>query len=105
MDQGFPVLNYVDVRRFIQFGLIKTLIYRVHKYAVSEKKLKNLSIEERGRVVHANGTASGVDEGMRKYADGCHAFDQIMVERNLGDVGVMDQFRKFPKGDVEIFYR
>lgn len=96
MDQGFAVLNFVDVRRFIQFGIIKGLIYRVHKYAVSEKKLRMLSSEENGRV---NG-----EEGLRKYADGCHCFDQIMAEKNLGDGGIMDQLRKY-KGDVEIIYR
>ena len=96
MDQGFPILNYVDVRRFIQFGVIKGLIYRVHKYAVSARQLKALAKEE---------ARSVGDDSLKKYADGCHTFDQIIVEKNLGDVGIMEQLRKFPKGDVEIIYR
>ena len=101
MDQGFAVLNFVDVRRFIQFGIIKGLLYRVHKYAVSERKLRKLSSN---RVEENGGSRS--DEGLRKYADGCHCFDQVMAEKNMGDVGIMDQLRKFPpKGDVEVIYR
>jgi hypothetical protein len=97
MDQGFLVLNFVDVRRFIQFGVIKGLIYRVHKYAVSNQYLASL----------VTGQSVKVDGGdlLQKYTDGCHCFDQIIAEKNMGDVKIMDQLRKFPKGDVEIIYR
>jgi hypothetical protein len=97
MDQGFPVLNFVDVRRFIQFGIIKGLIYRVHKYAVSEKQLRLLR--------HGKDVDRDDNQSIVKYADGRHCFDQIIAERNLGDAGIMEQLRKFPKGDVEIIYR
>ena len=97
IDQGFAVLNYVDVRRFIQFGVIKGLIYRVHKYAVSSQYLASLG----------SGQGPGNESGnvLRKYTDGCHCFDQIAVEKNLGDMKVMEQLRRFLKGDVEIIYR
>jgi nitrogen permease regulator 2-like protein len=97
MDQGFPVLNFVDVRRFIQFGVIKGLIYRVHKYAVSNQYLASL----------VTGQSVKVEGGdlLQMYTDGCHCFDQVIAERNMGDVKIMDQLRKFPKGDVEIIYR
>jgi hypothetical protein len=97
MDQGFPALNYVDVRRFIQFGVIKGLIYRVHKYTVSSQYLASI----------ASGQSFGTEGGdrLQKYTDGCHCFDQIITELNMGDVKIMEQLRKFPKGDVEILYR
>jgi nitrogen permease regulator 2-like protein len=97
LDQNFPILNYVDVRRFIQFGVIKGLIYRVNKYAVSSQYLASL----------VTGQSSQLDRGyiLQKYTDGCHCFDQITVEQNMGDVKIMDQLRQFPKGDVEIIYR
>ena len=98
MDQGFPVLNYVDVRRFIQFGIIKGLLYRVHKYAVSERQLRYLNGGDLRR-------GNDAEESLRKFAGGCHSFDRITVEMNMGDVKIMDQLRKFPKGDVEIVYR
>jgi hypothetical protein len=97
MDQGFPVFNYIDVRRFIQFGVIKGLIYRVHKYAVSSQYLASLvsgqSMPVEGRDV------------LQKYTDGCHCFDQIITEKNMADSKIMERLRKFPKGDVEIIYR
>jgi hypothetical protein len=96
-DQGFPVLNYVDVRRFIQFGVIKGLIYRVHKYAVSSHYLASLTA---GQSLRAEG-----GDLLQQYTDGCHSFDQIITEKNMGDVKIMEQIRKFPRGDVEIFYR
>jgi hypothetical protein len=97
MDQSFPVLNYVDVRRLIQFGVIKGLIYRVNKYAVSSQYLASL----------VSGESVNIEGGdlLQQYTDGCHCFDQITVEKNMGDVKIMDQLRKFPKGDVEIIYR
>ena len=96
-DQGFQVLNHVDVRRFIQFGVIKGLIYRVHKYAISSQYIAAL----------ATGESVNIEDGdlLQKYTDGCHSFDQITAEMNMGDVKIMDQLRKFPKGDIDIVYR
>lgn len=97
MDQGFAVLNFVDVRRLIQFGIIKGFLYRVHKYAVSERKLRMMASEENGR-------AKKADEGWKRYVDGCHCFDQIMAEKNMGDVEIVEQLKKSKSG-VEVFYR
>jgi hypothetical protein len=97
MDQGFAILDFIDVRRLIQFGVIKGLIYRVHKYAVSSKYIESLG---KGESVKTEGVDS-----LQRYTDGCHCFDQLIVEKNMGDPGIMEQLRKFPKGDVEIFYR
>jgi hypothetical protein len=97
MDQGFPVFNYIDVRRFIQFGVIKGLLYRVHKYAASSQYLALLGRGQGGRV-------EGGDV-LQKYTDGCHCFDQITAEKNMGDVQIIEHLRNFSKGDVEIIYR
>ncbi|KAK8064384.1 hypothetical protein PG994_007022 [Apiospora phragmitis] len=42
-DAGLPVLALVDVRRLVQFGVIKGLLYRVHKYVVSKQYLALLA--------------------------------------------------------------
>jgi hypothetical protein len=99
MDQGLNVLNYVDVRRFIQFGVIKGLIYRVHKYAVSSQYLASIISGQ------STPTDGGRGDALQRYTDGCHCFDQIITEMNSTDARIMDQLRKFPKGDVEIIYR
>ncbi|KAG9245503.1 nitrogen permease regulator 2 [Calycina marina] len=97
MDDGLPVMDHVDVRRFIQFGIIKGLVYRIHKYAVSSQVL-----EQKGEV----GVAEDDDDILQKYLDGCHHFDQIMVEQNMDDVKIMEYLRNnYPKGDVDIIYR
>lgn len=94
LDQGFPVLNFVDVRRFIQFGIIKGLVYRVHKYAVSPEYLKSLATG-RNKVVGADLT--------RKYLNGCHCFDQITTENGWGEAKIKEQFRKFE--EIDTIYR
>ncbi|KAK8103375.1 nitrogen permease regulator [Apiospora kogelbergensis] len=42
-DAGLRVLSLVDVRRLVQFGVIKGLLYRVHKYVVSKQYLALLA--------------------------------------------------------------
>lgn len=98
-ENGFDVLTYVDVRRFIQFGVIKGCLYRVHKYVMSKQYLAAL----------ATGQSKPVPGGdsLQRYTDGNHRFDQIMTERNLTDGEIMDKLKALPvpKGDLAIFYR
>lgn len=97
MDQGLHVLDFVDVRRLIQFGVIKGFIYRVQKYAASPQHLESL----------AAGKDTPPDDGelLQKYTNGCHSFDQVTAETNQGDARIIEQLRKSRKGDVEIYYR
>ncbi|KAI0014982.1 nitrogen permease regulator 2 [Xylariomycetidae sp. FL0641] len=46
-DAGFDVLRRVDVRRLVQFAVIKGLLYRVHKYVVSRQYLQLLATGKR----------------------------------------------------------
>lgn len=140
LDQGFEILNFVDVRRFIHYGLVKGLVYRVHKYAISHQHLlqKATAIPSHsfppstiaglsspatpgagspsGATArtpsqgHGHGHAADTplspkDHPLYKYTDGCHPFDQITTEKNMGDPKVMDSLRKWSKGDLEIMYR
>ncbi|KAK4105645.1 nitrogen permease regulator 2 [Parathielavia hyrcaniae] len=99
MDSGFDVLRFVDVRRLVQFGVIKGCLYRVHKYVVSKQYLAAL----------ATGQARPVAGGdpLQKYTDGCHTFDQIITEQNLTDAEIMDKLKSFPApaGDLTVLYR
>ncbi|KAG6040606.1 hypothetical protein E4U41_007720 [Claviceps citrina] len=98
-EGGFDVLSYVDVRRFVQFGVIKGCLYRVHKYVLSKQYLAAL----------ATGQSSPLPGGdsLQRYADGNHHFDQIITEHNLTDDEIMEQLRTLPvpKGDLTILYR
>ncbi|KAK4136632.1 nitrogen permease regulator 2 [Trichocladium antarcticum] len=99
MDAGFDVLRFIDVRRLVQFGVIKGCLYRVHKYVVSKQYLAAL----------ATGQARPVAGGdpLQKYTDGCHTFDQIITEQNLTDAEIMAKLKSFPApaGDLTVLYR
>lgn len=98
-EAGFEVLRYVDVRRFVQFGLIKGCLYRVHKYVVSKQYLAFLAT---GQSKPVNG-----GDALQKYTDGCHHFDQIITEQNLTDDEIVEKLKtlQVPRGDLAIFYR
>ncbi|KAI0473370.1 nitrogen permease regulator 2-domain-containing protein [Xylariaceae sp. FL0804] len=64
---GFDVLRRVDVRRLVQFGVIKGLLYRVHKYAVSKQYLAALATGQRRRRRRGGG---GGDGGRGGYGGG-----------------------------------
>lgn len=119
-DAGFGVLSHVDVRRFVQFGVIKGLLYRVHKYVVSKQYLALLATgqarplrEDEG--LRSQHVAGGGDEGstmmmgdpLQRYTDGCHSFDQIITEQNMADGEIMEKLRGFqaPPGDLTVYYR
>jgi hypothetical protein len=99
MDAGFDVLRYIDVRRLVQFGVIKGCLYRVHKYVVSKQYLAALATG------HERPTAGG--DPLQKYTDGRHSFDQIITEQNLTDGEIMSRLKSFPAqaGDLTILYR
>jgi len=105
MDAGLDVLRFIDVRRFVQFGVIKGCLYRVHKYVVSKQYLAAL----------ATGQARPVEGGdpLQKYTDGLHCFDQIITEQNKTDAEIMEGLKnlkglngeKVPPGDLTVLYR
>ncbi|ORY68591.1 nitrogen permease regulator 2 [Pseudomassariella vexata] len=116
-DAGFPVLQHIDVRRFVQFGVIKGLLYRVHKHVVSKQYLTLLATGH-ARPLREDEVSSirpheGVDgdglvaDPLQRYTDGCHSFDQIITEQNMADGKIMDNLRSFkaPAGDLTVFYR
>ncbi|KAI6783361.1 Nitrogen permease regulator-like protein [Emericellopsis cladophorae] len=98
-EAGFEVLRYIDVRRFVQFGLIKGCLYRVHKHVVSKQYLAGL----------ATGQSRPVEGGdpIQQYTDGCHHFDQIITEQDLTDEEITNKLKTLPvpKGDLALFYR
>ena len=98
-EAGLDVLQYVDVRRLVQFGLIKGCLYRVHKYVVSKQYIAAL----------ASGQSRPVPDGdpLQHYTDGIHHFDQIITEQNLTDDDIVDKLKSLPlpKSDLTVFYR
>ncbi|KAI1806562.1 nitrogen permease regulator 2 [Daldinia bambusicola] len=102
-DAGFEVLRHVDVRRLVQFGVIKGLLYRVHKYVVSKQVLESLATGR--RVLPRSGEGGEEEDVLLRYADGCHTFDQIITEQNMTDGEIMRKLRSLEPGDRTVFYR
>lgn len=114
MDAGFDVLRYVDVRRLVQFGVIKGLLYRVHKYVVSKQYIAGLAT---GKHQHPHphqrhqgqgqDRPKGASDPLQRYMDGMHSFDQIVTEMNLTDGEIMDRLKSFPAPtyDLTVLYR
>lgn len=98
MDAGFEVLRFVDVRRLVQFGVIKGLLYRVHKYVVSKQYLAALATGQTRPKVGG--------DPLQRYMDGLHNFDQIITEQNVTDGEIMERLKNFPGpvGDLTVLY-
>ncbi|KAI4594490.1 Nitrogen permease regulator 2 [Pestalotiopsis sp. 9143b] len=125
-DGGFPVLNLIDVRRLVQFGVIKGLLYRLQKYVVSKQYLALLAtgqarpMRESKRTGVKPGTLGGDESNgennhggviggdpLQKYTDGCHSFDQIITEQNMTSQEIVDRLKSIPApaGDLTVFHR
>jgi nitrogen permease regulator 2-like protein len=113
LDSGFDVLRYIDVRRFVQFGILKGYLYRVHKYVVSKQYLAALATGQSRPFANAEAanTAKGGEGGkgdpLQRYTDGRCCFDQIITEQNLTDGEIMDRLKQLPvaHGDLTVFYK
>jgi len=102
MENGLEVLRYVDVRRFVQFGVIKGCLYRVHKYVVSKQYIAALAT---GQAVPKSEEDGG--DPLQRYTDGAHCFDQIIAEQNLTDEEITERLKSLPlpTRDLTVFYR
>ena len=72
--ENTDVVQAIDVRRFITFGIIKGFLYRVHKYAVATGTTSTLS-----QAREKKGRKKG-DTELEMYLDGTHCFDEICTE-------------------------
>jgi nitrogen permease regulator 2-like protein len=107
-DEGRDVFRYVDIRRLVQFGVIKGLIRLVNKYAVSSQYLASLAQgdtrdDASDQVVNNGGE---VASSLLKYTDGCHSFNQIICEMDMSESDIRKELgRMQPLADVQIMYR
>ena len=97
LDEGVEIMDGLDVRRLVQFGVIKSILRRVHKFPVSSQYLGGLATEE-----HKD---EGEGLNLRKYTDGVHHFDQIITEFSMSEMEIMKGLSQLPERDVQILYR
>jgi hypothetical protein len=119
-DHGM-LLQGIDVRRFITFGIIKGFLYRVHKYIVApsaalvgtEADIRHdeFAVEERD----ANGywrdsrrpsltDLAHRDAQLARYLDGLHCLDEICTDLQISEKKVIEKV-KAGFGDMQVIHR
>ncbi len=123
-------LANIDVRRFISFGVIKGILYRVHKYAYAsgprqlgpedQSKAAGAANRERSSEnrpsIHSEASISDNEEAseedeeedldvkaLTKYLDGMHCFDQICTELDVSEKELTSKLKRY--GEVHIIHR
>ena len=84
-------LERIDVRQFITAGLMKGIVYRIHRYAVKDTHAKN------------TGEQSAQDRQLDRFLDGTHCFDEICVALCVNPQDLTARLRS--RKDVYIFER
>ena len=90
----------IDIRRFITFGVIKGIVYRVHKYPIGTKFPKS---NGNGKARHLTKSAGAVDAELAKHLDGTHCFDEICTELMISERELVGRLKAC--GDVQIIHR
>jgi nitrogen permease regulator 2-like protein len=109
-DEGRDVFRYVDIRRLVQFGVIKGLMRLVNKYAVSSQYLASLAQgDAQSDAAFENDLNTNNGERAKalvKYTNGCHSFNQIICEMDISESDIRKELSKMqPPGDIQILYR
>ena len=107
------IMERLDARRFITFGVIKGFLYRVHKYAISASSSTQRKGDRKGRMQQkprraAEGQSSDADADahllqLGRFLDGTHCFDDICTELMISDQELTARLKAY--GDVQIIYR
>ncbi|KAI9824166.1 MAG: Nitrogen permease regulator 2 [Phylliscum demangeonii] len=121
----------LDIRRFITFGVIKGLLYRIHKYIIKPRVALNgpptatATTHARMLGVVSGGSGGGGGAGgggggvakraglavvrsaenlaLVKFLDGRHCFDEICTELHVGEKEVLAHLRTY--GEVQIIHK
>lgn len=112
------ILGGIDVRRFISFGVIKGIIYRVHRYAISEASANTIDVQAGVHHHHHHHKASLSKSGhhagphrggdrrnltLEGYLDGMHCFDEICTSLQMSEKSLIAKLKS--SGDVQIIHR
>ena len=83
-QDNFAKLRGIDVRRFIGFGVVKGIVYRVHKYPLMLNHVNDLPPSLQG------------------FMKGTSSFDEICTELQVGEKEVLKMLEPY---DVHIIHR
>ncbi|KAI8623214.1 nitrogen permease regulator 2 [Xylariaceae sp. FL1651] len=92
-ESGFDVLRHVDVRRLVQFGVVKGLLYRVHKYVVSKSYLSLLATGRRPGI-ELGGKGKAVNKNIRSKKETKSTEDEgleMKISRRMSHLNTHDK--------------
>ncbi|KAI4235040.1 MAG: hypothetical protein L6R40_006586 [Gallowayella cf. fulva] len=104
--ENSTIMDKIDVRRFITFGVIKGFLYRVHRYAIATSKTSRRRREHKIQSKQ-KANASAVAEirpdkieadsllGLEKFLDGTHCFDEICTELMISEQELLGRLKSF----------
>ncbi|KAL8806152.1 MAG: hypothetical protein Q9182_001553 [Xanthomendoza sp. 2 TL-2023] len=113
--ENSKIMDTIDVRRFITFGVIKGFLYRVHRYAIATSQISRGKGERRTKSRQkpnrsANAALSTDDTDpdshlldLEKFLDGTHCFDEICTDLMISEQELMTRLKDLD--DVQIICR
>lgn len=109
------IVDTIDIRRFITFGVIKGFLYRVHRYAITTSQTSRRKREHKSKNKQKADVLPAVEfqtDGketdtyllqLEGFLDGTHCFDEICTELMISERELMRRLKAF--GDVQIICR
>ncbi|KAL8780302.1 MAG: hypothetical protein Q9213_006526 [Squamulea squamosa] len=113
--ENVEMMDKIDARRFITFGVIKGFLYRIHRYAIAtshtsrrkrEHKTKSKQKANLSTAVDTLGEDNDADSHLlqlEKFLDGTHCFDEICTELMISEQQLVSRLKAF--SDVQIICR
>ncbi len=113
--ENVEMMDKIDVRRFITFGVIKGFLYRAHRYAITTSQTSRRKREHRTKSKQKTNISTAVsfqaddtdaDPHMlelEKFLDGTHCFDEICTELMISEQELMSRLKA--SRDVQIICR
>ena len=110
-EQRADLVRRIDVRRFVTYGVLKGILYRVHKWPISDGGLLGRKGKGMGMAAAGRGGLGGTKQeeqdeekgGLGKWLDGTHCFDEICTELMISEKELMARLKAW--GDVQIISR
>jgi len=96
MDHA-EIMGIIDVRRLITFGIIKGILYRVHKYALATGPLHKIRVTARG------GDSNEDDLDLARFLDGTHCFDEMCTRFGISERELTGRLKAV--GDIQIIQK
>ncbi|KAL8824455.1 MAG: hypothetical protein Q9170_008147 [Blastenia crenularia] len=107
------VMDKIDIRRFITFGIIKGFLYRIHKYAIATSQTSRRKRDDKTKIKQKEPFPTSVEArkddmdnelvDLERFLDGTHCFDEICTELMINEQELVGRLKAL--GDVQTICR